>query len=205
MLDDLKRMIDEHKGIFYCRRRSSDGEIIKKKVSFTHVYQDPEHSSSIPDIGDIRPFYSVFGNLTLYFDQKSGDAAFYIARPEEWDGLLECFNNWMEDVIDEDPDWLPYWVGNCIAIGEIPASGNYLLVPLTGDKKGHVYEFDHDGYEFKEYGSNVEEFIRKVLKPDAELLTDIAAHMTFIENDPMDQWWIEEMQDNQGLIVKTVT
>jgi len=29
MLAELKRMIDEHKGIFYCRRRSSDDEIKK--------------------------------------------------------------------------------------------------------------------------------------------------------------------------------
>lgn len=205
MLAELKNMIDEHKGVFYCRRRSSGGDIRKKRVYFTHIYQPPGKLPNVPDIGDIKQFYNTFGSLTLYFEKKSGDSAYYIARPEEWDGLLECFNDWMEDVVDEDPEWLPYWIGSCIAIGEIPASGNYLLIPTTGDKKGHVYEFDHDGYEFKEYGYSVEEFIRKALEPDAELLTDMAAHMTFIENNPMDQWWIEEMHDNRGLVVKTIT
>ena len=203
MLIELRQLIEKHTGIFYCRGRSHHNE--KKLVNFKHIYQDPEHISWVPDIGDLKDFYSTFGSLTLYYDEKSGDAAFYISKPEEWEGLLECFNNWMEDVIDDKPEWLPYWVGNCIAIGEIPASGNYLLVPLTGDMKGHVFVFDHDGYEFTEYGSNIEEFIRKVIEPDSEILTDMASHMTFDENGPEDQWWIEEMHDNKGLIVKTIT
>ena len=203
ILAELRQLIEKHTGIFYCRGCSHHNE--NKHINFKHVYQKPGYTSCVLDIGDLRDFYSTFGSLTLYYDEKSGDAAFYIAKPEEWGGLLECFNNWMEDVTDDNPEWLPYWVGNCIAIGEIPESGNYLLVPLSGDKKGHVFEFEHDGYEFKEYGSSVEEFIRKALKPDSELLTDMASHMTFTENDPMDQWWIEEMHDNKGLIVKTFT
>jgi len=201
MLEELKLLVKQHTGTFYCRKVNQ-----KKQVNFKHVYQEPEDTSCVPDIGDLKPFYGTFASLTLYYDEKSGDAAFYIAKPEEWDGILECFNDWMEDVIDEgDTEWIPYWVGNCIAIGEIPASGNYLLVPADGNKKGHVFKFDHDGYEFTEYGSSIEEFIRKALEPDSDVLTDMAAHMRFIEADPSDQWWIEEMKDNKGLVVKSIT
>lgn len=205
-LTDLKNEIEAHAGIFHCIRRGGlANKPESKEVAFEHVYEPPRRVSAIPPTAMLKEFYETFGSLTLYFHKESGDAAFYIANPDEWDRILESFRNWMEDVVDDDPEWLPYWVDDCLAIGEIPQSGNYLLVPANGEKAGHIFEFEHDGYEFIEHASNLQEFVTRMLSPDSSALTRMAAHMCFIEGDPMEQWWIDEMRDNRGRIVKTST
>jgi len=203
-LAELKDRVTNHGGIFECARRSGSASTPERKVvHFEHVFEPPVGSAEIPDVGKLRDFYETFGSLTLYHDSVSGDAAFHIARPEAWDDLMECFRDWVEDVLDDDPDWLPYWVKDCLAIGEIPQSGNYLLVPLGGNKAGHVFEFEHDGYEFIELAPDIEAFVLRVLEPDSDMLTDMASHMSFIEGDPMVQWWISTMRDNRGRFVKS--
>jgi len=200
--DELKNRVSLHRGIFYCVGRGGNEET-SKKVDFIHTCEPPEPVGDIPDIGMLKEFYKTFGNLRLYFDERSGESAFYIARPDEWGMLSECFHDWIDDDFNENPDMYPYWANDCIAVGEIPASGNYILMPLGGEKQGYVYEFEHDGYEFIEHAANIGEFVAKMLEPDSNILTHMAVHMTFIENDPQDQWWIKEMSDNYGRVVRT--
>jgi len=200
---DLKNSLKEHSGVFHCAGRGDRGAAFKD-VHFEHVYDPPDPAkpvSGIPNLGMLREFYETFGSLTLYLHKESGDAAFYIAKPNEWDGFLECLRDWTD--FDDQPELLPDWLDNCITIGEIPKSGNYLLVPTTGEKAGHIVEFEHDGFEFIDHASNLIDFVIKMLEPDSEALTHMAAHMSFSEGDPWDQWWIEEMCDNKGFVVKT--
>jgi hypothetical protein len=104
---------------------------------------------------------------------------------------------------EEEEELLPKWIDNFITVGEIPSSGNYLLVPIAGEMAGHVFEFEHDGFEFIDLASNINNFIANSLKPDSRSLTRMASHMTFTEDNEENQWWIEEMRDNHGHVVKT--
>ncbi len=73
--------------------------------------------------------------VLLYFDEKSGDAALYIARPDQWDSLNSYFSDWLEGLDqDEREELLPEWLDNYLTIGEIPHSGNFILVPTAGEK-----------------------------------------------------------------------
>ena len=202
-LIELEKAVAKHSGVFKCTGRGGD-KSKSKTINFEHKYEPPVSFSEIPDIGMLREFYSTFSSLTLYHHKESEDAAFYIGSPEEWDSLLEYFSGWIEDLDEEEEDeLLPKWIGNFITIGEIPYSGNYLLVPIAGEMAGHVFEFEHDGFEFIDLASNINDFIVKCLKPDSRFLTGMASHMTFTENGEEDQWWIEEMRDNLGNVVKT--
>jgi hypothetical protein len=90
-----------------------------------------------------------------------------------------------------------------MVIGETPHSGNYILVPTDGPHRGHVFEFDHDGFEFAHVASDVVEYVQRLLRPDASKLTDFASHMRFATGDGMKQWWILELKDNRGNVVST--
>ena len=202
-LNDLEKSVSAHSGIFLCTMRGGD-KSVSKEVNFQHVYDPPVSISEVPDIGMLKEFFESFGNLTLYYHKDSEDAAFYIANPEQWDSLLENFLEWIEDLDEEEQEeLLPDWIDDCITIGEIPESGNYLLVPTTGELAGHVFEFEHDGFEFIDHSSNINEFVLSMLSPNSKTLTNIASHMTFIESNPMEQWWIEELRDNNGNVVRT--
>ncbi|WP_018624457.1 SMI1/KNR4 family protein [Kangiella aquimarina] len=202
MISELKSLIEEHFGVFKCVEIGNENNC--KEVSFKHSVGLLKDCSDLPKVGDIPDFYHAFGSLTLYHDEVSGDSAVYIANPKQWPELHNYFSDWVGDLDeDEKEELVPEWVDTCIVIGEIPATGNYLLVPTTGEKTGHVYLFEHDGFEFIELASNIEAYIHRMLNLDSHMLTQIASHMRFIEKDNYNQWWIKELRDNKGNLVKT--
>lgn len=201
-LYNLQKAIDAHSGIFHCIKIHDD--TVTKDVKFCHKYEPPVPLNNDIPIEKLKDFYETFANLLLYHDPLSGDAAFYIASPDQWALLEGYFRPWLEDLDDEEKEFLPYWIDNCIVIGEIPQSGNYLLMPIAGEKRGFVFEFEHDGFEFIEWASDIETFVYQLLDPDSSTLTKMASHMTFIESeDYTNQWWIAEMQDTRGNIIRT--
>lgn len=201
-LDELARAVEAHSGTFHCHRIHE--EKTKKVVRFFHVVEPPDGRSEVPNVGRLPEFYRTFGSILFYHDEKSGDAGKYIANPSEWSGLEGGFNGWV-DILDEDErdGALPDWIENSVVIGETPHSGNYILVPTKGKQAGRVFEFDHDGFEFTSQAKDIVEYVRKLLKPDGSLLTEIASHMRFVEDNGRVQWWIEEMKDNTGHVAYT--
>lgn len=201
-IDELEEAVLNHTGVFACSGLGRDGDT--KTISFKHIPEPPDKVSEVPDAGKLKEFYASFGSLTLYHHEASDDAAFHIANPAVWSMVHEEFSDWVDDLDEhEEEELLPEWINDCIAIGEIPYSGNYLLMPLSGEMSGHVFEFEHDGFEFIELASDILDFVVKALNPDSRSLTKMASHMTFTEAGEDKQWWIEEMRDNQGQVVKT--
>jgi len=201
-LGELEKAVLEHRGEFLCERIND--ESITKLVRFIHVVASPDKQADVPHVGKLGDFYETFGSVLFYFDEKSGDAGKYIAHPSQWATLHNDFSDWMDE-LDEDErrECLPEWIDSCLVIGETPHSGNYILVPTEGSEAGHVFEFDHDGFEFTNVAQDVVKYVEEILKPDSSTLTDIASHMRFIEDDPMAQWWIRELRDNGGHVVRT--
>jgi hypothetical protein len=201
-INKLKQLIIQHSETFHCTGRGENSK--SKQVQFKHITTPPITCNSLPDIGKLNEFYSIFGDLRLYHDEETGDSAYYIANPDQWETLQMYFNE-RTDYLDEDErkELLPDWIDTFIVIGEIPNTGNYLLMPTSGDKTGYVIEFDHDGFEFTELGANIAESVANLLNPNSTSLSCIASYMTFIESGSTEQWWIEEMSDSNGNIVKT--
>lgn len=199
-MDELKAAVAGHTGEFLCER-IHDGEATKV-VRFTHEISPPEAGQTVPDVGQLRAFYATFGSIRFYLDPVSGDSGRYLARPSEWADLDGYFREWTDDLMDEDDD-LPDWLATCLVIGETPHSGNYILMPTTGALAGHVMEFDHDGFEFVDRGDSLAAYVQQLLAPDSETLTNLASLMRFIEGGSDVQWWIAELRDNRGRVVRT--
>lgn len=203
-LSELRNAIDRHSGTFHCVEIGA--ETRTKVVHFAHRHEPA--SSLHPDFSfePLRAFYETFAHLTLYHDPASGEAAFHIAAPDQWEELDVCFRPWLGGIDEEEErDLLPDWIGDCLVIGEIPQSGNYLLVPVAGECRGFVFEFEHDGFEFIERASTIEQFVLSALELDESSLTRMASHLRFIEDDPAAQWWIGEMRDSRGAVIRTRT
>ena len=91
----------------------------------------------------------------------------------------------------------------CMVVGEVPHSGNYLLMPTTGPDAGKAYEFEHDGFEFIALGQSLPDLVARTLDLDTRRLSAMASHIRFIKPDENRQWWIEELRDNRGNVVRT--
>ena len=201
-LVELEKLVNKHSGEFFCTQIHN--ESATKLVPFKHIYDPPRALNEVLDIEKLNEFYETFGNLLMYFDEKSGDAALYIASPDQWVSLHSYFGDWLEGLEEDERDeLLPEWIDNCLVIGEIPHSGNYILMPKSGEKTGYVYEFEHDGFEFIELAKDIEEYIKTMLNLNSSGLTNIASHMRFIVDSPEVQWWIKELRDNTGNVVNT--
>ena len=202
MLESLHSAVTSHSGEFTCVEIHREKNT--KVVHFRHVGSPPDGTVGVPDVPGLREFYGTFEHLTLYIDAQSGDAAYYIASPSQWPELDSYFRPWL-DGLDEDEaaECLPAWIGDCLVVGEVPHSGNYLLLPVSGQEAGKVFEFEHDGFEFLELGASLPDFVARTLDLDARRLTAIASHLCFVTSDASCQWWIQELRDNRGNVIRT--
>jgi hypothetical protein len=201
-LTDLHHAIATHAGQFLCERIHQPTET--RLVDFHHVINSPTTPLAVPDLPGLRDFYATFGSVTFYVDAVSGDAAAHLAHPDAWAGLADDFHDGL-DTLDDDErtELLPAWIGTCLVIGDVPGTGNYLLMPTQGPQSGEVVLFDHDGFEFTTLATSLPAYVQRLLAPDAALLASMASHMRFIDGDPMVQWWIREMRDHRGGVVTT--
>lgn len=201
-LDALRAAVEAHAGAFHCSEIHREANT--RSVEFRHVGLPPDTTVSVPAVVGLQAFYATFSQLALYVDERSGDTAFRVAHPAQWMELDGDFRPWVEHLDeDEAAECLPAWINDCAVIGEVPHSGNYLLVPLAGPDAGKVFQFEHDGFEFVELGENLPDFVMRSLDPDVQRLSDIASHLRFIVPGEDRQWWIEEMRDNRGNVVRT--
>jgi hypothetical protein len=202
-LTDLEAAVRAHAGEFLCENLDDAKQV--KAVRFSHLVTPPGDSARAPAAGRLRDFYDTFGSVVFYHDAKSGDAARHIAPPSEWPSLHAEFSDWME-MVDEDErdEILPDWAETCLVIGETPQSGNYILMATEGPDAGHIFEFDHDGFEFIDEAADIVQYVERLLKPDDAQLTEIASHLRFVEGDSEDQWWIRELRDNRGHTATTL-
>jgi hypothetical protein len=201
VLSSLKDKIKNHAGDFLCVEIGNENST--KTCTFSHVVDPPEACVGVPDLGDLKEFFSTFGSITLYFEPESNDAALYVANPSQWQQLDTDFSGWLEGLDqDEETALLPAWISSRIVVGEIPASGNYILVPTVGNEIGNVFEFEHDGFEFIRRADDLESYITQMLEPQVADFSRIASYMRFIVSDPLIQWWARELRDNTGRVVR---
>ncbi len=140
-------------------------------------------------------FYSEIGSLQLYCDTNSEDSAFYIAHPAEWDELAIMLNLWFESLSEEETmELIPDWVPDSVVFGEIPGSGNYLLMPSTGKEAGKVIEFEHDGFEFVEEAKDLSSFLENVISPTDSLIKRIRSHTRYSDTKSEIQWLAESYE-----------
>ena len=199
-LDDLHHAVSAHAGEFTCERIGR--ERTTRVVRFAHAVTPPSGTGGVPDVGRLRDVYDTFGEVVFYLEPDSGDAARRLAPPSEWPVLRAAFEEWLDMLDEEEADGLG-WLDDAVVIGETPQSGNYVLLATTGDAAGHVVEFDHDGFEFRDRAPDAVTYVEAMLRPHDARLTDFASHMRFTAGNGLVQWWIREMRDNRGHVART--
>lgn len=202
-LKALKSAVQSHAGTFICEAINAPKQ--RKVVAFRHIVTAPRPlGASVPDIGGIVGFYSTFDSIDFYHDEKTGVSAQSVASPSAWPELQRLFRMWLEPVEGPGRDEaLPDWIDDCLVIGEEPRTGNYILMPRSGRCAGHVFTFDHDGFDFVDEADSLPDYVQRLLELDDKLLSDIAEHMRFVGDESNQQWWIREASDNRGKVART--
>lgn len=202
MFETLDELLYRKNQKFICIDGWPEPSPPKHVIQIEHLVSQPTTGEVLQNIknklgetSELVLFYSKFGSLRLYSQVDTDESAFYIAEPDEWYELKEGFEGWIDNLDEnEKKELLPNWISDYIVIGEIPKSGNYFLVPLTGHTLGSIYEFKHDGFEFLKRGNCFSDFIKKLTIVNSELIVEINGHTRYQDSRPGSQWLVEEYE-----------
>jgi hypothetical protein len=144
----------------------------------------------VGDLPEVTEFYRRYGAARLFCDRITDPhvdllaSAYWIAPPSEWEMLTEQLTPWLEGLSDDErAELVPAWVDEAPVIGEIPNSGNYLLLPLSGPERGKIYEFAHDGFEFIDRGANLAAFLNRRSRVDATICREISCYTRYSDGE----------------------
>jgi hypothetical protein len=153
--------------------------------------------SEFADLPELVAFYERYGSLRLYCGTMKNphsfyESAYYIGRPDEWPDFEPEMRPWMETLSEQEAqDHLPAWINDFRVIGEYPATGNYILLPLKGPERGIIVEFNHDGFAFIPRGATLAAFIAAISSPSDENVSDICGHVHYADGTTNTQWICE--------------
>jgi len=200
-LDSLQLLLSRKNQRFLCVDNAwPKPSAVKHVAIIDHVAEPPLSDEELARLtrrlgedSQLAKLYSKYGSLRLYCDSIGDASAFYIARPSEWVKLFFEFQQWMEGLNREErEEFVPRWVDQGVVFGEVPNSGNYFLMAMTGDESGRVYEFEHDGFEFIERGADLSAFLEYLSVVDEGLIQDILTHTRYSDGESDIQWLVNE-------------
>jgi hypothetical protein len=93
----------------------------------------------------LRRFYELHDGVLLYRDTKSNAAGVEFFKASEWQSRTNEMQESMFDMGFEESD-MPDWFHQGLVFGEIPHSGNYLIIQPAGKEAGQVFYADHDSF-----------------------------------------------------------
>jgi hypothetical protein len=137
-------------------------------------------------------FYSRHNGARLYIDTVENSWGFhtsgiFVAPIDEWPSLGEHVQEW-RDSLDEAGQMAPAWMQDAIVFGEVPQSGNYFVLAISGEMRGRIVYFNHDGFEFQTYANNLAEFFAKVTDKPAQVLYDLGCYARYFDGKTSQQW-----------------
>ena len=202
MYEQLQSLLSHHLPRLVCVPASGYGTTETEHTVFIDHEASPpldagavrELRAQFGDLPHLLAFYECYGSARLFRDLKAQKgigraSAYYIAPPDAWPELRSDLTDWFADLSEEETEeLLPDWISDCVVVGEIPNSGNYFLVPLVGENRGHVFEFEHDGFEFIERGENFEDFVESLASVEPEHLRTIGGHTRYTDGSTEAQW-----------------
>jgi len=199
-LDELLERRDQQ---FVWARMGSTGGAARetKGMAVQHEIAPPLSSDDLEalesDYGHLKQLMALYrrtADMKLYRGPGINNFAFHIAHPARWSELKIEFEVRLAELRDDEKGAIvPAWISqDFIVFGNIPASGNCFIMPVTGDEAGSVYEFEWDSYEFFKEAEQLNAFIDRICSMDQTLLCRVASHMRYIDENTGLQWYIEK-------------
>ena len=138
--------------------------------------------------------YAAYDGIRLYEDTVQNAAGFhtsgiYIGAIADWPQLTHGAQSWL-DILDpdEEKELVPAWTEDAVVFGEVPNSGNYFIVGMSGDHRGKIGYFNHDGFEFEIYADTLADFLDRVTTDPANMLYELGCYARYADGKTLVQW-----------------
>lgn len=134
-------------------------------------------------------FYTKYGGIDFHRECENGASTLCVHPVQSWGDLQSEMAEWFEMMDEDELDECGIdWLENCVVFAEVPNSGNYFLMPLTGAKEGEVIYQEHDGMEPEEYANSFNEFLIKFLSQPAKQVEHLGCYTRYSDGKTKNQW-----------------
>ena len=194
-LSAIKDFLNHENPRFICTAEPDGSSHDSFTAQVEHRMTEPEGDdlqSLAGGLDQLIELYSTFGSLRLYCDAKSSSSAFYLAKPSEWRQLRQEFLSWIRMLGAEQERPMPEWTETSVVFGEIPETGNYLMMPQSGSDAGKVFLFDHESCDFEEEAPDLAAYITALTSPGDALFRKIRSNTRYSDGETATQWLVQD-------------
>jgi len=184
---------------FRCSAAGDDsgGEFLAR---VSHVLNGPAAPGAIVQLramlgshaDQVARFYERHDGFVLYQDTESDEAGVELFPVARWRKATEDMREWFSH-LEEEPENDPDHILTGIAIGEVPHSGNYFVMPIEGPSAGKIFYADHDGWYESPFADDFDGFLKHVCSDPVTLLNDeLGCYICYSDGTTDEQWIPEE-------------
>lgn len=139
----------------------------------------------------IVELYCLWNGMILFCDSKSDAAGIELFPISEFSSRSAEMRSSME-AFGFDPDRLPSWVQTGVAIGQVPDSGNFLVIGTEKETAGSVFYADHEGVGAEPIAKNLKSMFDLLLKEPAQFLMELGCFTRYADGATNKQWIPQE-------------
>ncbi|MGL4675755.1 MAG: SMI1/KNR4 family protein [Wohlfahrtiimonas sp.] len=146
-------------------------------------------------LGNLAPsfieFYSKINGADLFVGKNhnmplNNKFSFNLFSVNQMNQATEWLLDWVEEDIAEDgfmesddelgssydgiPPWWSFKKDTALVLAKYEGSAEYIFVVLQGEKRGMIYEFDHDGYRFIPLAKDFNGFINLLINHPMKIM-----------------------------------
>ncbi|MBF0375954.1 MAG: SMI1/KNR4 family protein [Desulfamplus sp.] len=196
MISKVRDICNEKKQYFVCE--GAGGKSDKRfTAGILHKLNQPCNSKELEYIKSIlgnfshqfMEFYKNYNGALLFCDSLSDTAGFELAPVADWERLGEEMRAWYDLLDDEEREIDEFdWLNDGITFGQVPHSGNYFVLALSGSNKGKIIYSDHDGLEPTVYADSLFEFLEKIISNPVNEIEHLGCYARYSDGKTNIQW-----------------
>jgi len=134
----------------------------------------------------VELFYREHNGLLLYKDSMSDAAGIELFPALDWNHQTTQMREYWQYLSGEDD---PDHIAQGVAIGEVPQSGNYFAIPISGPSIGKVFYANHDGWYEAPFAECFNDFLARLTQTPAKLLAeDLGCYTRYNDGQTGIQW-----------------
>lgn len=180
---------------FRCYACGDETETLALSVNLTHSLEPPaeaEHLHQLrnwlgPRAEEFVQLYSLHDGFTLYEDPIGDAEGIRFYSIEEWGGQTEDMQSQFVEMGFTEEEF-PAGILDALAFAEIPQSGNYFTVKLSGPDAGKIFYADHDDFLDEPFADTLGEFLARIANDPPQFLYDAGCYARYSDGKTSTQW-----------------
>ena len=180
---------------FHCYRCGDRTETASLVAPLSHTLGPPADVTAIqllqeylgPKANPFIELYDQHDGMVLYQDQRGDAQGLRLYPAQQWERQTGQMREGFTAMGYEPEEW-PAGAIDTMAFAEIPHSGNYFTVKISGKNRGQIYYTDHDDFTDSPFAESFETLLSRITKDPAQFLMGVGCYTRYADGETSEQW-----------------